>query len=134
MKKLLILISFSILGITTTEAQKSESTFVINVLIDAHKNITIETLSVSFEEVQEVTKTILYNRKFILDEKIIFKVYGHEDLSLGYVMDVENEIAKATNERMQRLRYLLDTTDLNLDGSEWIRKVKELDLKPVNKS
>lgn len=131
--KSVIIVFFVLLGLTTTEAQNN-STFVINVLINADKNIKIEDLSVTFEEVQEVTKSILYNRKFILDEKIIFKIYGHEDLSLGYVMDVEYEMAKATNESTIRLRYLLNTNELYLDGSDWIRKVKELNLKPVDKS
>lgn len=131
--KSVIIVLFFLLGLTTTGAQNN-STFVINVLINADKSIKIEGHSVTFEEVQEVTKSILHNRKFILDEKIIFKIYGHEDLILGYVMDVENEMAKATNENTTRLRYLLNTNELYLDGSEWIRKVKELNLKPVNKS
>lgn len=131
--KSVIIVLFFLLGLTTTGAQNN-SPFVINVLINADKSIKIEGHSVTFEEVQEVTKSILHNRKFILDEKIIFKIYGHEDLILGYVMDVENEMAKATNENTTRLRYLLNTNELYLDGSEWIRKVKELNLKPVNKS
>ena len=87
--KSVIIVLIVLLNLTTTEAQNN-STFVINVLIDVNKNIKIEDLSVTFEEVQKVTKSILYKRKFILDEKIIFKIYGHEDLSLGYIMDVEN--------------------------------------------
>ena len=126
MKNILVLLTFALIsanGISQTSA-KMTSTFFVNVLITANKEIRIENNLVAFEDISEEVKKIIYNHSFKLDEGIAYRIYGDKNLPLGYIMDVEQEMFEGyTNDTTWRERYLLETVEMEIDGPNWLKKL-----------
>ena len=131
MKNILVLLTFALIslnGLSQTSA-KMTSTFYVNVLINANKEIRVENNLVAFEDISEEVKKIIYNHSFKLDEGIAYRIYADKNLPLGYIMDVEQEMFEGyTNDKTWRERHLLETVEMDIDGSNWLKKLDGLNL------
>ncbi|MDX1760607.1 MAG: hypothetical protein R3218_00465 [Christiangramia sp.] len=81
----------------------------------------METEKTDFNEVQEKVSSLLRSRPFKLDQKVIYRIFADEDLKLGIIMDVQDEMSRA--EKAPTQKYLLDTTELNIDGQDWFQEI-----------
>lgn len=112
-------------------AQQSESESIINVLIDADKNIMIENTKVDFDEIGGAVKNIISNRPQIATKRLVYRIFADESLKLGYIIDVEQELFKAFSDNTRRERYLLNLSETNLDEPNWLDKLNELEIKAL---
>lgn len=125
MKKLLFLV-ICLLGMISSHAQSSRennSTFYLNVFINAHKTIYVEEEKTTFRNVESQVSEILRKQPFRVGQRIIFRIFGDKDLNVGYIADVNNEMRKAIEENIRTERYLLETKGLNIDGENWFEKI-----------
>ena len=131
MTKKLLLLSLTILLGCQIFAQNNaneNSKFYINVFINADKDVFVESEKTEFTKITSEIKGIINNHLFKVDEQIIYRIFADENLKLGYIIDVNEEMNKGYNENIQTQRYLLNTVELNIDGSNWFeaKKIKEL--------
>lgn len=131
MTKNIFLLTLSLLLSCQIFAQKSNnenSEFYINVFINSSKEVFVESQKTNFSEVEKGIKKIINAHPFKLDEKIIYRIFADENLKLGYIIDVNQQMNKAYNENIQTQRFLLNTVELNIDGKNWFesKKIKEL--------
>ena len=130
MKRTLNLIALTIIGIKTI-AQTSEPknpTFYVNVFINESKEIRVENDLVAYENVSEEVKRKIYNHSFKMNENIVYRIYGDHNLMLGYIMNVEQKMFDAYSQNVRRERYLLETVEMEIDGSNWLKKIEGLKL------
>ena len=131
MTKNIFLLTLSLLLSCQIFAQKGNnenSEFYINVFINSSKEVFVESQKTNFSEVEKGIKKIINAHPFKLDEKIIYRIFADENLKLGYIIDVNQQMNKAYNENIQTQRFLLNTVELNIDGKNWFesKKIKEL--------
>lgn len=127
-----ILLFFSIHVVTAQENQgTSTDPFYINVFVDSDKNIYLEDQKISFDELENKVSEIIRNKPFKLDQNIIYRIFADENLKLGYIIDINDEMLSAYNEKVMNKRYLLNTVKLNIDGQNWLKKIKMEDLKEI---
>ncbi|WP_029038764.1 ExbD/TolR family protein [Salinimicrobium xinjiangense] len=103
----------------------------INVFISADKTIFLETEKITFEEVAEKLRKRVRSLPFNPDQMIIYRIYADENLKLGYIMDVSQQMS-AGYRPYQTQKFLLNTTKLNLDGQNWLKAVDMKDLKALD--
>ena len=121
---ILLFMSFKINAQTFKE---KKSTYYINILINKNKEVRIESDLVQFKNLDKEIKKRIYNRPFKLDENVTYRVFADENLLLGYIMDVEEKLfAGYSSYTTNRKRYLLDTGEMQIDGPEWTKRLKEL--------
>jgi len=129
-KKLLLLSLTILLGcqIIAQNNSKENSKFYINIFINVDKDVFVESEKTEFTKITSEIKGIINNHPFKVDEQIIYRIFADENLKLGYIIDVNNEMNKGFNENIQTQRYLLNTVELNIDGNNWFEaeKIKEL--------
>ena len=104
--------------------------FYINLFISADKKIYVETDKTDFKEVESKVANIIRNTPFKLDQRIVYRIFADENLKLGYIMDVNQEMLSGYGDDVQTLRYLLNTRELNIDGQNWF---KLIDMKKLKK-
>lgn len=131
MTKKFLLLSFAILIGCQIYAQKKSnenSKFYINVFINADKDVFVESEKTEFSKITMEVKEIINKQTFKVDQKITYRIFADENLKLGYIMDVNQEMNKAYYENIPTNRYLLNTIELNIDGKNWFesKKIKEL--------
>ena len=104
------------------------SEFYINVFINANKDVFVESEKTEFAKITKGIKEIIKKHPFKVDENITYRIFADENLKLGYIIDVNQEMNKAYFENIQTQRYLLNTVELNIDGNNWFesKKIKEL--------
>ena len=120
----LILIFFSINNITAQEQNKNSEKFPVNLFISADKTIYVETQKTNFENIENYISEIIRNKPFKLDQKIVYRIFADENLNLGYIMDVNQEMLSAYDDNVKTERFLLNTIELNIDGQNWFEKIK----------
>jgi biopolymer transport protein ExbD len=132
MFKKIIFLFFILLSANNTVGQEttSQEPFYINLFISADKNIYVETDKTDFKEVESRVANILRNTPFKLDQRIVYRIFADENLKLGYIMDVNQEMLSGYGDDVQTLRYLLNTRELNIDGQNWF---KSIDMKKLKK-
>ena len=128
---LLVLILLSANKAISQEKNLQEP-FYINLFISADKTIFVETDKTSFEEVQTKVAEIIRNKPFLIDQKIVYRIFADENLKLGYIMDVNQEMLSGYGDNVQTSRYLLNTVDFNIDGQNWFKSIDMQKLKKVN--
>ncbi len=105
--------------------------FYINVFINHEKEIRVEANLVKRTEIGKEVKDLIYNHPFKVDQPVIFRIYADKSLDLGYIIKTEQKMLEAYNYQVKRERYLLETLNMNLDGPDWLEKIRALDLKPI---
>lgn len=107
-------------------AQNSNSQiepFYVNVFISADKTIYVETQKTEFQNIGDEVSSIIRNKPFNLDQKIVYRIFADKNLDLGLIIDVNQEMLSAYRENVFRERYLLNTIELNIDGQNWFNKI-----------
>ena len=126
----LILLSANVaIGQERIDQQKP---FYINLFISADKTIFVETEKTNFKEVEAKVAHIIRNIPFKLDQRIVYRIFADENLKLGYIMDVNQEMLAGYDNNVQTLRYLLNTIELNIDGQNWFKSIDMQKLKKIN--
>lgn len=131
MHKNLIFFVFVFLLVTNVTGQERihpDEPFYINVFISPDKTIYVERNKTSFQEVGAKIAEIIRSKPFVIDQKIVYRIFADENLKLGYVMDVNREMITGYSGKVQTLKYLLNTALLNIDGQNWF---KSIDLKKL---
>ena len=128
----LILIFFSINNITAQEQNKNSEKFPVNLFISADKTIYVETQKTNFENIENYISEIIRNKPFKLDQKIVYRIFADENLNLGYIMDVNQEMLSAYDDNVKTERFLLNTIELNIDGQNWFEKIKMNKVEKIN--
>lgn len=114
-------------------AQNSEiitDPFYVNVFVNADKTIYIETEKTSLENVNKKVSKIIRNRSFEIDQLTIYRIFADKSLKMGYLIDIDQKLLAAHNEKVRIERYLLNTVELNIDGENWF---KSIDLKNLER-
>lgn len=111
--------------------QRSSDAFYINVFINRDKEIRIESNLVSVSEIGNEVKNLVYQQPFKVGQAAVFRMYADQSIALGYIMKIEQKMLEAHSYQVRRERYLLETLNMNLDGPDWLEKIRGLDLKPV---
>jgi len=119
---LLCVLGFSI-GVSAQSSIEDNKVFYLNVFINENKTIYVEEEKTSFQNVQNQVAEMLHKQPFKVDQQIIFRIFGDNDLDMGYIIDVNAEMRKAIQENIKTERYLLETKKLNIDGQNWFQKI-----------
>ena len=119
---LLCVLGFS-MGASAQSSIEDNKVFYLNVFINANKTIYVEEEKTSFQDVQNQVTKMLRKQPFKVDQQIIFRIFGDNDLDMGYIIDVNAEMRKAIHENIKTERYLLETKKLNIDGQNWFQKI-----------
>ena len=119
---LLCVLGFS-MGVSAQSSTENNKVFYLNVFINANKTIYVEEEKTLFQDVQNQVTEILRKQPFKVDQQIIFRIFGDNDLDMGYIIDVNAEMRKAIQENIKTERYLLETKKLNIDGQNWFQKI-----------
>lgn len=96
----LILILFYSNNVTAQEQDNDSDQFTVNLFISADKTLYVETEKTSFENVKSKVSEIIRNMPFKLDQKIVYRIFGDENLDLGYIMDVNQEMLSAYDDNV----------------------------------
>lgn len=116
----------------STTAQGSISTYYIDVLIDADKNIYFEDSKVTMEEVSKTTRNKVDKLKFVEGKGITYRIFADGDLPLGVIMDLDRRMHLGfTQPNLPTRRYLLKTAEVPQDKTNWIDQLNNLDLKAI---
>lgn len=114
----------SITGVSQTEVNY------INVFINADKTIYLETRKIEFDEVEKEVQKKVRSIAFKPDQKLVYRIFADEKLKHGFIMDVNREMLSGYGESVQTQKYLLNTAEQNIDGSNWFDAI---DLDAVKK-
>jgi hypothetical protein len=113
-------------------AQNFNSSFYIDVLIDAEENIYFEETKVGMEAVTQMTRSKVEQLKFVEGKGITYRIYGDGSLPLGVIMDVGRKMRQGFSQPgLITRRYLLETSEVPADKSNWIEQLNKLDLKAI---
>jgi|GEM_PF-1094155 biopolymer transport protein ExbD len=112
----------------TNELPKKEPLYV-NIFIAADKTIYVETQKTYFQDVDKAVSEIVRKMPFSIDQKLIYRIFADENLKHGFIMDVNEKMLSGYRDAHQTQKYLLDTVELNIDGSNWFEAI---DLKALN--
>lgn len=125
MFKKIIFLLFIILSASETIGQETDvqEPFYINLFISANKTVFIETEKTSFKEIESKVSSIIRNTPFKIDQRIVYRIFGDENLKLGYIMDVNQEMLSGYGDNVQTLKYLLNTEEMNIDGRNWFQSI-----------
>ncbi|CAM4198219.1 hypothetical protein [Gillisia hiemivivida] len=123
----LIMISFSGYAQNKNIAHKP---LIINILIDAEKNVYIEEYKTSNEKVIPSIQKIVNNTPSNKHEGVIYRIFADGSLQHGVIMDVDQLLLEAYQPiKTKTEKYLLDLKENDLDGPDWTKKLNKLDLK-----
>ncbi|HSI70056.1 MAG TPA: hypothetical protein VK941_07475 [Gillisia sp.] len=128
-----ILSLFVVLTATATAtAQNINSTYYIDVLIDASENIYFEDTKVGIEAVAPMTRSKVDKLKFVEGKGITYRIFADGSLPLGVIMDVNRRMQLGFSQPgLSTRRYLLKTSEVPADKSNWIEQLNKLDLKAI---
>lgn len=130
MLKIIILV-IAMSAWTFTSAQNDNYT--IDVLIDADKNIYFEDTAVDFNAVAQMTRSKVEALKFVEGRGITYRIFAAGNLNLGVKMDVEQQMYSGFNQpELATRRYLLQTSEIPLDKSNWVEQLNKLHLKAID--
>lgn len=119
-------------AIATSTAHQDNSTYFIDVLIDADKNIFFGETQVALEAVPGITRSKIDNLKFVEGKGITYRIFGDEKLKLGDIMNLQKMMYKGYSQPgLTTRRYLLKTSEIPADKSNWIEQLNKLDLKAI---
>lgn len=110
----------------------TQEAFEVNVFVDADKKIYLEDRNVSMSELSKETKDLIYRQSAVKYNRLVFNIYGDENLKHGFIMDVNHKLLAAVkNLQSKTNKYLLEYKNINLDDSGWQEEVKSLELDAI---
>ena len=120
-------------GVINTQAQEEGRSLVyyIDVLVDGEYNIYVQNKKTEFEYVANEVKNIVYDIPASKYEGVIYRIYGDESLKMGNIIDLGTELIRGYDP-LKVERYLLNLEEKNIDGSNYIDKLKKLNLKAID--
>ncbi|MFD1095569.1 hypothetical protein [Salegentibacter chungangensis] len=127
----IILSLFSFFGIAQQPDPEGTDHY-IQVFINTDGEIWLERDLVKIDEIKKQVDKIIRQIPFRPDRKLIFRIFADENLSLGFIQNVENEMLKAYSDNVMRERYLLDSRQMNLDGPGWLQNINFKELKAIH--
>lgn len=131
LKKITFLVLAMLIGnFVVAQDLDLDNTSYVNLFISADKTIYVETEKTDFENIEEKVSKIIRNKEFKVDQPIIYRIFADEKLKMGYLIDLNQELLSAYKENVKFERYLLNTTELNIDGKNWFNSI---DMKKINK-
>ncbi|MDG3583955.1 hypothetical protein [Galbibacter pacificus] len=116
-------------GALAQSTTKHQSVLYINVIINYEGKIKIKDNVLNLNEVQVYTRNYVRQQPAFKYNGVVYRVYADEDLELGTIMDLEQELQKAFEGK--RERYLLNTKTVTLDEPDLWNKLKTLEIKAV---
>lgn len=132
-KKLFLLpVFFAIYFLSIAPSYSQSNETYINLFISKDKTIYLENEKIGFDEVESKVSEIIRKMPFKLDQTIVYRIFGDENLKLGYILDVNNNMLAAYDDNVRTNRYLLNTVQLNIDGKNWFQSIEMKNLKKVN--
>lgn len=135
MKRLKMLLwgIFMIGGMTASKAQVTDDSpvYYVDVLIDTDYNIYVQEKKTGFEELTKEVRSIVYNISASKYQGVVYRIYGDKSLKMGNIIDVGAELIRGYDP-IKVERYLLNLEDNEVDGSNYIERLKELDLKAID--
>jgi hypothetical protein len=111
-------------------AQNYNATYYIDVLIDADENIYFEDTKVGMENVGKMTRSKVDKLQYVEGKGITYRIFADGSLPLGVIMDVNRRMNQGFS-GLRTKRYLLKTTEVPADKSNWIEQLNKLDLKAI---
>lgn len=111
--------------------KQSKSPIFVNVYINEHKDIRLESDLVDFEEVSKEVKKRIYDHHYDIDQNVIYRIFADGNLKLGYIMDVERKMFDAHSQNTKRERYLLNSAEMEIDGPNWFKKLEGIKIDKV---
>lgn len=122
--------TFNLVSAQQSKVQEDHS--YVNLFISANKTVYVETEKTKFENVEKKVSEIVRNMPFKPDQKIVYRIFADENLDLGYIMDVNQEMISGYAEDISTQRFLLNTMKLNIDGQNWFDAIDMKDLKKID--
>lgn len=101
----------------------------VDAIINYEGKIKVHNTLLNIEEVEAYTKSYVRNQPVMKYDHVVYRVYGDENLELGEIMNLEQELQKAYAGK--RARYLLDTRAIILDTPNMWEKLKLLEIKSL---
>lgn len=128
-----IITLFVVLTATATvTAQNFNSTYYIDILIDADENIYFDDTKLGMEAVAQMTRSKVDKLKFVEGKGITYRIFADGSLPLGVIMDVDRRMHQGFSQPgLGSRRYLLKTSEVPADKSNWIEQLNKLDLKAI---
>lgn len=131
LKKITVLVLAMFIGnLVVAQDLDLDNSSYVNLFVSADKTIYVESEKIDFENIEEKVSKIIRNKEFKVDQPIIYRIFADEKLQMGYLMDLNQELLSAYKENVKLERYLLNTTELNIDGKNWFDSI---DMKKINK-
>ena len=128
---LLFLIASSFTGIAQNKST-SPQPLIINVLIDANKNIYVEENLTQKDEIIRSIQKIIRRTPANKYEGVTYRIFADGSLQHGTIMDVNQLLLDAYQPIKTRInKYLLDTKANKLDSPDWLKQLNKLDLKAI---
>lgn len=120
-------------GMVNVNAQEQEESpiYFVNVLVDADHNIFVQDKNIEFEEITKEVRSIVYNISASKYQGVVYRIYGDESLKMGNIIDVGTELIRGYDP-IRVERYLLNLEEKEIDGSNYLEKLKKLDLKAID--
>lgn len=127
-RKIIVLLIFSVITIATYSQNRKSNTdpLYINILINDNKICYVENDQTDLSKIQAKISELLKKEKFQTDRKIVCQIFADENLKMGLIIDVTSDLHKMNIPDMLVKRYLLNTTNFELDGENWMNKVKNI--------
>lgn len=123
-KKLTFLIFICLITGVQAQGNDEQNPFYINVYINADEEIRVESDLISFSDIGNSIDQIIRNHPFKRDTPIVYRIFADENLQLGIITDVEQQMLTAYSYQVKRERYLLQVVRKELDGPNWLEKLE----------
>jgi len=126
---LLFLFASSVTGFAQNN-KAIKNPLIVNVLIDASKNIYIEENLTPKEEIVQSIQKIIRNTPANKFEGVTYRIFADGSLKHGTIMDIDQLLLEAYQPiKTKTEKYLLDLKANNVDGPNWMNQLNKLDLK-----
>lgn len=128
---LLFLLATTLSGFAQNKSSAKKS-LVINVLIDADKKIYIEEYITPKGDITRGIQKIIRTTPSNKYQGVTYRIFADGSLQHGIIMDINQLLLVASQPiNTKTEKYLLDLKDNDLDGLDWTKQLKKLDLKAI---
>lgn len=110
-KKFTFLIFICLITGVQSQSNDEQNPFYINVFINADEEIRVESDLISFSDIGNSIDQIIRNHPFKRDTSIVYRIFADENLQLGIINDVEQQMLAAYGYQVKRERYLLQVIE-----------------------
>ena len=133
--KLIILILIFTSNFTIAQVIPENKIYYVDALIYRNQDIYVGENKVDLNEVPTVVRESINGIPFHVNNKIVFRIFGDENLKLGNIIDLEQKMVEGFSEPDGGpIRYLLSSGDMPLDGSHWLKDIRSLERNALKKN